>query len=743
MSEEEKVERIKQILSETKWKSSYNKEIIELYKSIDTDGQKQILNGIKDKSININSSASSIFSRINFWDIFLNSSITNQEENIEYLFDDFFSNCDGKDPEYIANRIKSFTTKFENTQLRFTLNYIYPQLCKKMLDFNKGDKTLKTEKLNFYLEILEYIESYNQEKNGKTLENIQKFIKEEGIEGENLDLTDNKKFYKSVMIRDVKINSFLDILSKYKYAIDNRDANLSGPFANPFSTYYKNKYTILSEALCEEITNMPYIGNEKVWEIAEELSAFDSALNESMDIARKSIIIPEDVAKRTEQYSENLKNGNGIPTEDMEEFRNCATLYWQKNGRLPKEYYDYIIKDSIISGKTNNEREQFLYRRALIDFGKDFMDKIGINEKSIIGFGLLEKGTGGYYEDRLNQIVLSATSDINTVLNITVHEIKHRQQFEKMKENKYDPFLYKMLKEDILTSFVGYGRNFYRKNYIDFEYEFDARMFASIETYKYLSDLGISKQDIFRIEDKDKTIEEEIVKMINHDREFKTVEGIDGKKHIDDIFLDILHKKPELLSKYPIFNKEYEINKNGDVSRKSREQLQSEMEEKINSSSDEKEKQEIYELYGYLLQDKTKEKKHNQNDLIGFLKENGYEISPSVEQRLRKTQYTNYLVEQIDIIMEDQSLSDEEREKKLDEISKLIEALENKDNIEEISNDDGKDSETMQFAKECYEGYTAMERQYQYQRLNNLLRQNDKEQQNNIEHKNEEAGMEL
>ncbi len=184
-----------------------------------------------------------------------------------------------------------------------------------------------------------------------------------------------------------------------------------------------------------------------------------------------------------------------------------------------------------------------------------------------------------------------------------------------------DKRIYKFLKNEIIRDFDSL---FYYRYYKIMEKEFDARVYAKMMTNKFLLSLGIDAATIAELEDA--TLEKEILEEMKYNRE--KITDISGEtRSINEILLEHLNRRPKeiqsVLDENPLLNLEFEIDNSGILKKKSREEIEKEMNEKLSVAKSENEKRRITELFDYILNGEP-EVDFDSMDYITYLNQNGY-----------------------------------------------------------------------------------------------------------------------
>lgn len=559
----------------------------------------------------------------------LKNSMTDFITNLWYDMDDI---CKIKSFKSVINQIHEI--KMDDSNKKFLIEKLFGEIDKKQIIENIDffveqihSINAEFDKSDIYIEILELISDNPELKNKYTDVIINNLYEEKN---EELDLSSKEAFETSVVLKKItedemwkwdKYSKFRknNILNCIKQKLKEENIDLIG----------NKSLCIFYDAITHNIINL----NEDEAEIIAEYEKIISKLKNSDKFV---------------EYTEIIEKNDEIPKDNIKDFMNEIKIYRMKNGRIPKKYYNYIIKETILGNIDKMEYEDVI-KHCLVDMEDENLKKIGINNCSI-GFKSEGENLNGSYID--NKMVLSQTEfendELLQTINTLIHEGRHAQQEKEIHENQYDYNLYKMLKEKIILE---NEMLFYNDNYFDMENEFDARIYACMKTYEYLLEIGLTPEKIAEMEDS--LMEKEISKNFDHNRSVKKYR--EEYKSINEIFLHSIYYgisirkslDPNLnmdcIDKYPILQVEFEYDDHGRIKRKSNDKIKAELDEKLETIHDEEERKKIIEFYNKIIEEHEKSKNNEQSnskegtrDYIEFLEENGYQISQEVRERLKK-----------------------------------------------------------------------------------------------------------
>ena len=623
------------------------KTIINFFKALDEDGKKEEIEYLSGKIINYNG--------------------INLNECGDDVYELFKSLKEELKFEKIGELIKcaSNNERFKNSMSTFIIGLwismdditkinsfksVIDQICELDMDksnkrvlaedlFNKFDKKILIEnidlvieqihetntefdKLEMYSKVLELFDE-DTEKYDEYINIILQKVSEEKKDG-NIDLSSKQAFERVIILKEMSY----DGIWKWKSYSEEKKKKI----IKCFTQILEENVDILENSV---LYNFYDAITHNIINLTEEESKIFEAYNKKIRSLENS--------ERLQEYDKIIENNGQIEKDNIKDFIREIKIYRLKNGRIPKKYYDYIIREAVLENIDKMEYEDII-KYCLIDMENDNLESIGIHNYAI-GFGATKENTGGFHSE-LGEIFISQTSfenyNIFQIINTLHHEGRHAEQVKEMYENRYDFNLYKMLKENIIYE---NHMMFYSENYFDMEIEFDARVYACMKTYEYLLDIGIPAEIIAQIEDN--FIENEIAENFNHNRNIKEFCG--KRKPINEIFLEsfcyglsfnnILNKdfNKDCLSRYPILQVEFEYSESGKIIRKSNERIREELNERLQTVQDEEERKKIIEFYEKVMQEPENSKSNEQqeDDYIVFLERNGYQVSDSIRARLQ------------------------------------------------------------------------------------------------------------
>ena len=576
---------------------------------------------------------------IDITDLIPSLKIKVQKENIINILKRFFFPNISKHTEDIVRKVfgKEYINNLENLLLKYQIGDLIAEL----------DDSVKKEKFEEICELI--LESYKDKNNENINKNKVKtiihfyFSLDEDGKKEKFEYLSNLIInYKGINSNEYKI----DLSSKeaFERAILLKEMSEDGiaGWGEVNEAKKKEILKFLTQILEEE--NVDILENSVLYDFYDAIThnIINLTEEESKIIeAYNKIICSLENSERLQEYDKIIENNGQIEKDNIKDFIREIKIYRLKNGRIPKKYYDYIIREAVLENIDKMEYEDII-KYCLIDMENDNLESIGIHNCPILFF-LPDENVNGYFrEDSFMILISKATFEKRNVFMIIKslnHECRHAEQFKKMNENRYDFNLYKMLKENII--FENY-RMFYKENYFDMEVEFDARIYACMKTYEYLLEIGVPVERIAQIEDN--FMEKEIAKNFNRNRSIKKFDN--KQMSINEIFLEFLsygasqHNdifKKDYLSKYPILQVEFEYSESGEIIRKSNERIREELNERLQTVQDEEERKKIIEFYEKVMQEPENSKSNEQqeDDYIVFLERNGYQVSDSIRARLQ------------------------------------------------------------------------------------------------------------
>ncbi len=332
--------------------------------------------------------------------------------------------------------------------------------------------------------------------------------------------------------------------------------------------------------------------------------------------------------EKLEEYKKMIEDGSGVPENQKEHFLEQMNLHRLKEGRLPKVFYNYLIKETILGNIDKNENLS-LMQGVIIDLTRDTLEDAGIFDYKV-GFRKLEEYTLGQhiYGGILFSSDYFKSLSIVEMINTCFHECRHAFQRRAIDNQVLDKKVYKMLKESVIEEF---DSSFYDRNYMKMENEFDARVFAALKTNEFLLSLGIDAATIAKFQDV--SLEAEIKRDKEQNRN-KKKDRKDRERNINEIVIDALNSNQEKISEVfyekPLLNLEFEVVDNKFVRRKSREAIQADMEVKLAKATSEAEQMKIEELYKYILNGEP-EIDFSSISHEEYLRQNGYDITGEIQ----------------------------------------------------------------------------------------------------------------
>ena len=259
-----------------------------------------------------------------------------------------------------------------------------------------------------------------------------------------------------------------------------------------------------------------------------------------------------------EKYEINIRTMKKLKEKDFESFFNDISEIRLHKGKVPQKYIDYILKQVILS---NIDEQQYIseIQRALEDFAENELEQKGIKDVSvsIVQPEILGQINAiGVFDEKTKKIMFSKIrfEDIGMIKKIEkiLHECEVAQISDDISKLKINYKNYLILKEKIISDIYP---EYYSENYQYMFQEIEARKQAYIRRRQILQRLDFSEEEIMNMD------ADEVQKQIdkcNIEENKGYNKTFNGKKGINQIFIDVLQKNTEILEKYPIFNKQFE-----------------------------------------------------------------------------------------------------------------------------------------------------------------------------------------
>ena len=332
--------------------------------------------------------------------------------------------------------------------------------------------------------------------------------------------------------------------------------------------------------------------------------------------------------QRIDEYEALIASGKSIPEDKLEDFETQLNFLRIKEGKIPKEFYDYIIRETIRGNISKSDRKG-LVMNAVTSLTQDHLEEMGINGY-FVSFSKLEPYTIGVHSTNCIRISEDYLQELNLsdIVNTAFHESRHAYQRKAIENSVIDKKFYKMLKENIILNF---DREFYDRNYSNMENEFDARVYGALKTNEYLLSIGLTPKEI--AESVGKSLEEELIKDKEQDRSIKKSVG-DEERTVDEMVLEAINSNPaginQLFKENPLLAVEYEIvtdrTSEGEIQsvrRKTIEQIEESRSLMLAKAASKEEQAKIEELFDYIL---NGEKSVDRSQITDgeYLRLNGY-----------------------------------------------------------------------------------------------------------------------
>lgn len=373
----------------------------------------------------------------------------------------------------------------------------------------------------------------------------------------------------------------------------------------------------------------------------------NSAISHLIRAAQKGQL-PQNVATIVLDRLEARKKRDEIQISDndsLEEYMQKVAEIRLQKGRMPRECSEFIIKQSILPNK-DIINYWGMIERALEDFSEYELEDSKLENYSVMVLDqpFLGKDSNGQYTIGKKIIKLSRTSlqllGMFKMLETSLHEITHAEQYAKIENGQLNRDTYKILKEEILRN---KSESFYDTNYNYMYNEIDARKSGYVRRLRVLKRIGLTDSEI--VEAQYRNLEPTIKKYRREYEEGKMKKVGEEKKDVNAIFLEHLQSNPELLNQYPALNVEFE--KNGDnIQRKSLAKILGTYEQMLCSAKNQEEVQRISSFCSEILlnggnvpAEKMQEELAN---LMGFKSDNP--IINSYKNKVLKTKFSPQMV---------------------------------------------------------------------------------------------------
>lgn len=422
--------------------------------------------------------------------------------------------------------------------------------------FPSLDSFAKAKVLKQFQQKVKYFNVYMSRSKAKNIilgelkKEITIFLDENDVQ-KCVDLLPNILFYTSININDIDGDVLLKPLKKILFITKNADVfnnkdfhqiliNITRIIAYAFS--YKEEYKSLQnnknygyykEILYDyvgKIDKSKMLDDELISLIIETLPAI--SFPELKDIL--SCKFDEEIDIRKYDFYINKM----IPLEeDIKYFFKDIKKYRLKYGIIPEEICIYV-------NKFYNDNISVI-RLCNIDLLRHYLIKNGLEDTCIFYDESIDVGTEGLASNKTLAIK-------NTNLSIVMfHEARHVIQFSNMGNDKdYIRYNYNILKDNILSNYM--DRGVYNRNHNRYLFEIDADIEGQKEYYKVLEQMNLlSEADRTKVEKLDEA-EQFRISMSS----YLNVDGYDYEKGI--LFDDIIGKNPDLLTKFPVLQIEYD-----------------------------------------------------------------------------------------------------------------------------------------------------------------------------------------
>ena len=238
------------------------------------------------------------------------------------------------------------------------------------------------------------------------------------------------------------------------------------------------------------------------------------------------------------EYQKYIDSNEKVPKEEEPDFIKRVRTYRLQNGVLPLEICYYV----------NHVYESYddLLRMCNIDLIKHFLKKNQIEDAAV----LYDEYISRFNSRGIALPTALALKDIS-LSPVMFHEAAHLMQYRNFDRGyDYSGNRYDMLKDYILKDYLPVV--VYNRNHNRYLFEIEADYYGELEYYNILEKLGnLSERDLSR---KERLEDNEMFRFsLAH---FLNIDGKDFEK--GQLFDEVIEEHPEILSKYPIFNIEYQ-----------------------------------------------------------------------------------------------------------------------------------------------------------------------------------------
>lgn len=427
-----------------------------------------------------------------------------------------------------------------------------------------------------------------------------------------------------------------------------KSAKILGTKSTEMKIQSKTLEELIEQDVCSEENEKTLLNNDEVKHIIalyyveqmENASPIEinnnSAISHLIRSAQKGKV-PEDISETILGVVEINKEQNPIISieekDNIDDYMKKVATIRLHQGKMPRECCDFIIKQAILKN-ADVLKYQGIMERALEDFTEYELEDLNIEDYQVVvtrqNF-FRSKETVGVHNTKNKVIKISEENLIKNgmfdALETSLHECTHAKQSVKIKKRVIDGNTYKMLKEDIIKRI---DEKYYHKNYENIYKEIHARENAYLKRIKVLKRIGLTNEQISElgISNVKKYTLENFRKAYSIDgklKQFKDNDGIEHYGFMDNIFLEVLKKRPRLFKKYPELQIEFE-ECDGTIKKKSFVTILEDFEQSINSSKDQEEKGRMANLYQEILLNETpipeEEQQQEFEKLIAFRSEN-------------------------------------------------------------------------------------------------------------------------
>ncbi len=432
----------------------------------------------------------------------------------------------------ILDKAKTLSVFLDNpklSNLRYMWNYkknMIMESCK------EGINELKDElNISNCMELLSFGEMYTALANGTTKKvEFDEHIYYEIFSGINKILSNDDTLISHRKVKNI-IESYIKMIG-----YNSKNEEIYNNILNSSS------YKLAEEIICKYIESIDIqteIENDNTLLIITECQN----VMKSNKISKK---LQEKVQEEIDfgKYNEYVTKNKKMDEETSTQCKRDAILYRMKYERIPENLCIYFC----------NQKDNLLLRIGGIDFIKDYMHKIGIENPVAFEDGMLEAGHAVALGKR--GVVFQKTE----ISYITFHEVTHLKQKEDYENGNVYGYRYSMMKDMILMGqlpyeFIKEGNNPYKvylQNHNNYLFEIDADTQGKIQMAIFNFNHGVITES--QMIENIALIKKEEQERIQGSNNIKINEKIENKFNLFD---KIIQENPSIIEDFPILQVEY------------------------------------------------------------------------------------------------------------------------------------------------------------------------------------------